>query len=202
MLLTPAQRQASIESALRGWDRRQDVWLFAYGSLIWKADFPLQERRMATVRGYHRSLCLWSRINRGTLAAPGLVFGLDRGGSCRGVALRIAAADVEPVFVALWEREMMMGSYHPRWLRCETAGGAVHALAFVIDRRGSGYAGGLEEPELLGAVRRGRGRYGACLDYVRDTAHALREHGIRDHRLERLVQRLAAPHEAGSDKPL
>lgn len=202
LLLSDAQRQASIDAALRAWNPRDDVWLYAYGSLIWKADFPLQERRMAVVRGYHRSLCLWSRINRGTPAAPGLVFGLNRGGSCRGFALRVAAADVRPVFATLWEREMMMGSYLPRWLRCDTDRGPVHALAFVIDRRGSGYAGDLEEAELLAAVRRGQGRYGACTDYVLDTARALRAHGILDPRLERLARLLAAPGEKGVGNPV
>lgn len=202
LLLTAAERQASIETALRDWNRRDDVWLFAYGSLIWKADFPVQERRMATVRGYHRSLCLWSRINRGTLASPGLVFGLNRGGSCRGVALRLAAADVDDVFPALWEREMMMGSYLPRWLRCDTATGPVEGLAFVIDRGGSGYAGGLAEAEVLAAIRRAHGRYGACVDYVLDTARALRAHGIRDRRLDQLARRLTAPHEAAPRNPV
>lgn len=202
LLLTEAQRQASIDAALSAWRPRDDVWLYAYGSLIWNAGFPLQERRQAVVRGYHRSLCLWSRINRGTLSAPGMVFGLNRGGSCRGFALRIAAADVRPVFAALWEREMMMGSYLPRWLRCETAQGPVDALAFVIDRRGTGYAGGLQETELLAAIRQGHGRYGACVDYVLDTARALRTHGIRDRALERLAHRLAAPPGEGGGNPV
>lgn len=202
LLLSDAQLRASLDAALHAWDPRHDVWLYAYGSLIWKTDFPLQERRMATVRGYHRSLCLWSRINRGTPTAPGLVFGLNRGGSCRGFALRIAAADVQPVFATLWEREMRMGSYLPRWLRCDTARGPVDALAFVIDRRGSGYAGNLQDAELLAAIRRGQGRYGACTDYVLDTARALRAHGIPDTRLERLARLLAPPRETGAGNPV
>ena len=191
-----------MEAALRGWNRRDDVWLFAYGSLIWKADFPVQERRLATVRGYHRSLCLWSRVNRGTPASPGLVFGLNRGGSCRGVVLRVAGADVEEIFPPLWDREMMTGAYLPRWLHCHTPLGPVDALAFVIDRNGSGYAGGLAEAEVLAAIRRAHGRYGACVDYVLDTARALRDHGIHDQRLDQLARRLAAAPEDNPRNPV
>ncbi|WP_296467034.1 gamma-glutamylcyclotransferase [Pigmentiphaga sp.] len=195
LLLSAQELDASRKAALRHWNRRDDIWLFAYGSLIWKAEFPVQERRLATVRGYHRSLCLWSRVNRGTPSSPGLVFGLNRGGSCHGVALRIAAADVDSIFPALWEREMMTGAYLPRWLRCNTPAGPVDALAFVIDRKGSGYASGLAEEEVLAAIRRAHGRYGACVDYVLDTARALQAHGIRDTRLDRLVRRLALAQE-------
>ncbi|VCU70568.1 ChaC-like protein [Pigmentiphaga humi] len=190
-LLTPAQRQASIGAALTGWNGHDDVWVFAYGSLIWNPGFSVAERRMARVSGHHRSLCLWSRVNRGTPANPGLVFGLDRGGSCRGCVLRVAAAEVPAIFAALWDREMMTGAYLPRWLRCLTPAGPVQALAFVIDRRGSGYAGALEEARLLAAIRGAHGRYGACVDYVLDTDRALRDHGIRDRQLERLARLLA-----------
>ncbi len=192
LFLSSAQRQQSIEQALQHWNRREDLWIYAYGSLIWNAGFPVTDRRMATVRGYHRALCLWSRLNRGTLQSPGLVFGLNRGGSCQGVVLRLAAAQVEATFTLLWEREMMMGSYLPRWLRCATPQGELQALAFVIDRRGTGYAGTLADDELLAAIRRAHGRYGACIDYVIDTDTALREHGISDRRLERVVTLLGA----------
>lgn len=169
-----------------------DVWVFGYGSLIWRPDFEPDARRMARVRGYHRSLCLWSRINRGSPADPGLVFGLDRGGACRGVVLRVPADQVRPVFHALWQREMLMDSYLPRWLRCHTPEGDVTALAFVINRQASGYTGELQEQHLLDIVGRASGRYGPCLDYVMDTARALRDCGIRDERLEHIVARLEA----------
>ncbi|WP_032826637.1 gamma-glutamylcyclotransferase, partial [Bordetella holmesii] len=80
---------ASVDDLLRGWNRSEDLWVFAYGSLIWRPSFNWVERRLATVRGYHRSLCLWSHDHRGSPDLPGLVFGLDRGGCCRGVAYRI-----------------------------------------------------------------------------------------------------------------
>jgi cation transport protein ChaC len=190
--LTPEQLRNSIAATLSHRLLGDDIWVFGYGSLIWKPGFEAIEQRNALVRGYHRSLCLWSRINRGSPIEPGLVFGLNRGGGCRGVAFRIPAESVDTIFAALWEREMMTGSYLPRWLRCVTAQGDIQALAFVINREASGYAGELQEEELLGVVRRAHGRYGACVDYVMETVRALRNCGIHDRRLEHIVARLEA----------
>ena len=89
------------------------MWVYGYGSLIWRPDFAFEERRLATLHGHHRALCLWSRVNRGTPECPGLVFGLDRGGSCRGVAYRLAGDQVPDYFPALWDREMSTGAYLP-----------------------------------------------------------------------------------------
>src|SRR5690606_23409684 len=105
-LLTDEQRQASLDAALTHWNRRDDLWVYGYGSPIWRPEFDFVERRSALLRGYHRSLCLWSRVNRGAPERPGLVFGLDVGGSCRGMVYRIAAADVPATFAELWKREM------------------------------------------------------------------------------------------------
>ena len=117
---SPARRAASVDDLLTDWNGSEDLWVFAYGSLIWHPGFAWRERRLATVRGYHRSLCLWSHDHRGSPDNPGLVFGLDRGGCCRGVAFQIAASDVRTVFEMLWRREMVTGAYCPRWLTCHT----------------------------------------------------------------------------------
>src|SRR5690606_14503062 len=189
--LTAEESTASMHATLAaGWDGASDLWIFGYGSLIWRPEFVHQEQRLATVHGYHRSLCLWSRINRGTPEQPGLVFGLDRGGACRGMVFRLAADDVPTSFPALWEREMPSGDYLPRWLRCTTTQGDVRALCFIMDRSSPGYAGHLSREEVLAAIRRSTGRYGHCTEYVASTARALREHGIADRRLEQIVQHL------------
>jgi len=189
-LWTPAERQASLEAALKHWTPGEDVWIYGYGSLIWRPDFPFEERRLATLRGHHRALCLWSRVNRGTPECPGLVFGLDRGGSCRGVAYRLAGSRVPDYFPALWEREMSTGAYLPRWLNCETHDGRVTALVFVMNRNNPGYISALPESDLVAIVQRASGRYGPCTDYVMETARALRAAGIRDARLEAIARRL------------
>ncbi len=90
--VTAEQQAASLHSALAGWSGTSPVWLFAYGSLIWNPEVTYDRRITARVHGYHRRLCLWSRVNRGTLECPGLVAGLDRGGSCAGVAYRLPAS--------------------------------------------------------------------------------------------------------------
>ncbi|WP_256987963.1 gamma-glutamylcyclotransferase [Bordetella genomosp. 9] len=191
-LWTPEERQASMEDALRHRRPDEDVWIFGYGSLIWRPEFEYVERRLATLRGYHRALCLWSRINRGTPESPGLVFGLDRGGSCRGVVYRMDSAQVPAFFPQLWRREMSTGAYLPRWLSCATDDGPVKGLVFVMNRSGPAYIPALPEDEILAIVRRASGQYGPCMDYVLQTAEALRQSGIHDRRLMRVARLLAA----------
>ncbi|AVJ26439.1 gamma-glutamylcyclotransferase [Achromobacter spanius] len=189
-LWTAEERQASLDDALKQRQAGEDVWVFGYGSLIWRPDFDFQERRLATLRGHHRALCLWSRVNRGTPECPGLVFGLDRGGSCRGVVYRLAGDQVPHYFPALWEREMSTGAYLPRWINCATDEGVVRALVFIMNRSNPAYIRALPEPELLEIVRRAAGRYGPCTDYVVQTAQALRSAGIHDARLDAIARRL------------
>lgn len=197
-ILPAAEREASLRQTLSHWQPGQDVWVFAYGSLIWRPEFDFIERRDARLHGYHRALCLWSRINRGTPEQPGLVFGLDHGGSCRGVAFRVAAPAVPETMDALWQREMPSGAYLPRWLACRTSAGDVRALAFVMNRRKDSYVRDLPAEQLVRVVHGARGRNGACLEYVLETAYALHRHNICDRRLQQLVQTL---HEKPASHP-
>ncbi|PZP30357.1 MAG: gamma-glutamylcyclotransferase [Roseateles depolymerans] len=174
-------------------DGGQDLWLFAYGSLIWRPDFDYTEARAARVQGYHRGLCMRSRVNRGSPEQPGLVLALTPGGSCRGLVYRVPRAAGDAVLSQLWEREMPNGVYEPRWLRCEGTqpGQPVRALAFTLSRRSPNWTGRLQDAELLHIFAHARGRYGTTLDYLLRTVHSLREHGIHDTELERQA-RLAA----------
>jgi cation transport protein ChaC len=185
-LLTDADRAASIERTLRVWDGKQDIWLFAYGSLIWKPQLKFEEMRVGTVHGYHRSFCLWSRINRGTPERPGLVLGLDRGGSCRGVAYRLPASAVRGQLDGLWKREMMLNAYHPTWARFRAQNQGFPVLTFVVNRGASGYTSQLSDQDMLEALRSAHGRYGPCADYLVRTVEGLAAHGITDRRLARL----------------
>lgn len=192
--LSAEQQAASLAETLCEWDRASPLWLFGYGSLIWNPEVTYDRRVTARVHGYHRRLCLWSRVNRGTLDSPGLVAGLDRGGACSGVAYRLPASTAGAELERLWEREMFMGSYAPRWLDCRLKSEAdkpsrVSALAFVVRRDANNYAGKLSESEILAVFARGSsGRYGTSLDYLVKTVSALREHGLRDPYLERLAR--------------
>jgi cation transport protein ChaC len=189
--LTPAEVRASLEATLAHWNRRDPLWLFAYGSLIWKPEMDFDRRVPARVHGYHRKLCLRSIRYRGTHDCPGVVAGLDRGGSCLGIAYRVPARAVQAQFEALWEREMFMGSYQPRWLDCRRLDRARHlkALAFVVRRDAPNYAGRLPEAELVDILTRACGSFGTSLEYLQRTVAGLRDAGLRDPHLEHLAAR-------------
>ena len=193
--LSEDELAASLLACLAQWNRRSPLWVFAYGSLIWRPDLSFDRRLPARVHGYHRRLCLWSKVNRGTPECPGLVAGLDRGGSCTGVVYRVPGSRATTEFERLWQREMFMGSYHPRWLDCRLGDGAqVSAIAFVVRRDALNYAGRLSEPEIPEVFKRGScGHYGTSLEYLVNTVRALREHGIADPHFERLVRHAGVP---------
>ena len=180
-----------LEKTLREWGGRSDLWVFGYASLIWRPDFDFSEKRIAKVHGWHRALRMWSRINRGTPMQPGLVFALLSGGSCHGVALRVPRSQGRAVLQTLWPREMVTGVYDPKWLHCQTQAGPVRALAFTLSRQSANYTGELSERNYRRIFDRSSGRYGSTLDYARQTLEGLREHGIEDHALRRLLHRAA-----------
>jgi cation transport protein ChaC len=192
--LTQDELDASLAATMKDWDRASDLWLFGYGSLIWNPGMPAVETVRARVRGYHRGLYLWSRVNRGTPEQPGLVLALDRGGSCTGIALRLSGEGAAPHLDALWRREMPMGSYRPSWLPCTLADGRrVLALTFVMRRDVPTYTGKLSDAVVKTVFGCARGRYGTTLDYVSRTVEALRESGMPDRALEALLERCRVP---------
>jgi glutathione-specific gamma-glutamylcyclotransferase len=192
-LLTDEELAVSREATLARWDRRSDLWLFGYGSLIWNPGLPTLEAVRGKVHGYHRGLYLWSRVNRGTPEQPGLVLALDRGGSCTGMAFRLEGIGAIPHLEVLWRREMAMASYRPAWLPCTLADGRrVDALAFVMRRDASSYTGKLADPIVRTVLGCASGRYGTTLDYVSRTVEALRESGMPDRALESLLRRCRA----------
>ena len=164
-----------------------DLWVFGYASLIWRPEFDATERHPTRVHGWHRALKMWSRINRGTPQRPGLVFALLPGGCCAGLVYRVPHREADAVLASLWAREMPTGVYDPRWLPCPTPHGPVPALAFTLSRRSPSYTGELAPQQLREIFRHARGRYGSTLDYARQTHEALRQHGIHDRALARLL---------------
>lgn len=165
-----------------------DFWVFAYGSLMWRPDFDYLEARTALLRGWHRAMCIYSTIYRGCPDRPGLVLGLDRGGSCRGRAFRIAATDVDAVKALLHEREMVTNVYEPRmlWVSLED-GRRVLSYSFIARRDHVQYAGRLPTPEAARLIRQGRGTSGGCRDYLANTVRHLAELSLADPMLERLL---------------
>lgn len=191
-LLSAEALEQSLQATLASEHARGDIWLFAYGSLVWNPAFEYLDRRVAMVQGFHRRFCLWSRINRGTPDKPGLVLGLDNGGSCHGVVYRIAHTHAAHELRLLWRREMLFGSYLPRWLTVRTPEESVHALAFVINHHASGFAPHMDDERIVDILVQGNGRFGNGLDYLRETVAGLAASGAPDHHLERLVQIAAA----------
>lgn len=185
-LLSDEALEASLQQTLAQRPAGDSLWLFGYGSLVWNPFVSFLERRPGTVRGYHRRFCLWSRINRGTPEQPGLALGLERGGACRGSLFRIDAAVAEAELRMLWRREMLMGSYHPRWLRAVSRGENLIALTFVINRDSPGYAGKLPDAQIVETMLRARGLWGSSAEYLLRTVEGLNHCGIRDPQLERL----------------
>jgi cation transport protein ChaC len=179
--------QALLARARVEWGGRSDLWVFGYASLLWRPEFDFSEHRAAQVHGWHRALRMASRINRGTPERPGLVFALLPGGSCHGAVYRIPRRRVADELERLWQREMPTGVYDPRWLACRTAHGEVQGMAFTLSRRSPQHTGRLPDAQLLDILRHSRGRYGSTLDYLLETARALRERGVRDREIERLV---------------
>jgi len=169
----------------------QDLWVFGYGSLMWRPGFPFVERREARIRGYHRSLCVLSHVHRGTPDRPGLVLGLDRGGSCRGVAFRVLSADASETVAYLRAREQATSVYLERQVSAHLDDSrVVTALAYVVDRGHRQYAGELPDERLLSLVREGVGQSGANPDYVRSTHAHLVAMGVVDPVLARLAAAL------------
>ena len=177
-----------LQNTLRQWGGHDDLWVFAYASLIWKQEFTHTERHAARVHGWHRALKMWSRMNRGTPECPGLVFALLAGGSCQGVVFKIARAHVPDALAALWYREMPTGVYDAQWLRCSTATGSVKALAFTLPRNSPNFTGALSAQQYQQIFKDAVGRYGSTLDYAQLTYDHLLREGIRDRALEALLQ--------------
>jgi glutathione-specific gamma-glutamylcyclotransferase len=192
-----AERTASLHCVMQ--DRPPgDVWLFGYGSLIWNPTIINTERRVALIQGWHRAFCLSTRAGRGSIENPGLVLGLEPGGSCVGVALRIAEAAAVAELTLLWRREMLTGAYVPHWVDLLDEQGARFGigLAFTVNPAGDHYAGDLPRTEVVRRLATATGSLGSAADYLFRTCDALRLCGVEDRELERLAADVLAAQSA------
>jgi cation transport protein ChaC len=184
-----------------GVHERGDLWVFGYGSLMWRPGFDALERVPAKLIGMHRALCVYSFVHRGTPEKPGLVMGLDRGGMCRGVAYRVAAAKREETIAYLREREQVTSVYLETMRRIaleDETRRQVRALCYAVDRGHVQYAGRLSVDESVHYVRQGHGRSGNNRDYVIETVRALEALGYRETELHLVAERLKGVHESES----
>lgn len=198
VLLSEADFDASIDSILAHQPKEADVWVFGYGSLIWNPAFRFDASRIGKVYGWHRSFCLRTSLSRGCPKQPGLILGLDRGGTCAGVLYRIPAADARNELRVLWRREMSDGAYVPRWVDASTALGRVKAVTFTIKRTHARYVGKLPRDEVAQVISRAVGMMGRCSDYLSNTVESLKRMGIIDHELMELDARVRSIMRAAS----
>lgn len=169
------------------------MWVFGYGSLIWHPGFPVAERRVARLSGWHRSFCMRSIHHRGTVLSPGLVLALDRavGAHCDGVAFRVEAGAEVETLAGLRERELVSSAYLEQELDLSLADGVViRALCYVIDPDHDQYCGGLPLEEQAQIIARAVGGRGLNRDYLWSTAEHLAELGIADADLDWLSDRV------------
>jgi glutathione-specific gamma-glutamylcyclotransferase len=175
-----------------------DLWIFGYGSLMWRPGFSYAERAPARLENYHRCFCITSTHHRGSADRPGLVLGLDRGGACDGIAYRVASADAPVVRAYLRQRELINGVYRERLVPLGLSDGShrtVRGLTYIVERAHPSYAGNNSLQRQAHLIRGARGLSGDNLDYLVNTVRSLQASGIRERDLERLVA-IAAPHVA------
>lgn len=198
-LLTEEARRKSLEDILSS-HPAGDLWVFAYGSLIWNPAIKTVERRLTRLDGWRRSFCLSMPVGRGTPENPGLALGLVRGGACDGVAYRLAQADIASELRILWRREMLLGGYRPEWVDLTNEDGASlgSAITFIVDVECPLYVGDTSASALVQKLSAAVGGWGSSADYLFQTRDALRSMGIPDPELEFLGGLVEAQKQAWS----
>jgi cation transport protein ChaC len=191
-MLTKEEREASRQSFLGAIEPGQGVWVFGYGSLMWNPALHVEESRAGLIYGHHRVFCLNMLMGRGSPDRPGLMLALDRGGSCHGMAHRIAPANVDSELRILWMREMLGGTYIPRWVAVRTFEGAVRAITFVANQRHPRYAGKLSPAAIVERIAHAAGDLGTNRYYLYRLTEHLDELGILDGPMHRLAEQVRA----------
>jgi len=185
-----AELDASLDETLDHAPNRRDVWVFGYGSLLWNPVIHVTRRLPGRVFGYRRRFCMHAPTGRGTPEKPGLILALDSGGSCHGVAMKARTKGLRDELRLLWRREMVVGSYAPRWVELHHDGGVQDALTFVMNRDHGSYRGALTPTRTASIIARASGVLGSNADYLFDTLDHLHAHGLKDRPLEDLAKRV------------
>lgn len=190
--LSDEQRAASMGATLASLGPGEDVWVFGYGSLMWNPIIHFEEQRLGLLYGYHRRYCFWVEAGRGSPEMPGLMLALDRGGSCRGMAFRVAAHHREQELRLVWMREMLSGIYSPRWVNLHTAQGVIRAVTFVVNRGHGQYEHGISETRAAHHLARAEGVLGSARSYLENTVAHLADLGVADGYLNRVLRLVEA----------
>jgi cation transport protein ChaC len=192
-LMSEEARQSSLAAVRASVPAETDVWVFGYGSLMWNPAIHFVASKPAHLRGYRRTFRLTMSVGRGSIDKPGLMLGIERGGSCAGIAHCIGAQEVDSELSILWYREMLTGAYEPRWVNADIEEvGHKRVLVFVINRSHPRYEGSLGEDEVAQRIARAEGILGSNRDYLFRTVAHLAENGLSDAPLARLAARVEA----------
>ncbi len=191
--LSDADRKARLQAMLAERPDSGEVWVFAYGSLIWRPCFEYAERLKATLAGYRRRFGVWTVIARGTPATPGLALALEEGdGTCQGVTFRLAPDHALAGLESLWARELLTSIYRPRWLTVTAEDRAVTAISFVVKKADAQYAGALPAAEQAAIIAAAQGKLGSCRDYLANTVAELAALGIDEPWMTALLREVDA----------
>ncbi len=191
--LSDEAREASRDRTLARFDPGEDIWVFGYGSLIWNPAFHFEEQRTARIHGLHRRFCLETPLGRGSPEQPGRVLGLDRGGSCSGMAFRLDPDKAKHELGILWRREMISDAYSAAIVRARMDDGqVVRAATFIINRKSPRYCGETDLDKVAYSIAHAEGWLGPCSDYLFQTLEGLHGLGLRDSYLEKLAKKVRA----------
>jgi glutathione-specific gamma-glutamylcyclotransferase len=191
--LSSEQREARLKQTMIRHQPGDELWVFAYGSLMWNPVIEFAEAQPSRVDGWRRSFCFWLPMGRGTPELPGLMLALERGGACEGIAYRLSPEQVQSELALLWNREMLAGVYQAQWVPTQLRDGrTVTAVTFVIDTAHCQYCGDLPIERKAHHIAFAEGRRGACRDYLANTAAHARAMHIHDPYIEELVERVSA----------
>ena len=187
--MTETTRREIVELMIDTAVSINEIWVFGYGSLIWNPALNYVDKQIGKVYGYHRSFCLWSTIGRGSPETPGLLLGLERGGSCKGIFYRIDAKEARSELDILFRRELITASYIPTWVKSKSVNGvSFKAIAFVIDQNHHRYASSLDDTIVIETIAAARGSLGSCSEYLYETVRQLNALGMPDSKLALLAK--------------
>ncbi len=180
--LTDAQRKTSLHSTLSTAPVSEEIYIFAYGSMMWNPLFEPLDRHTATLVNFRRSFCVWSQVSRGSAEVPGLALGLEQvnGTSCQGIVFQLSPGKAMSDLKATWERELFTAVYQPKWLKVTTDGREIYAIAFIVDTNHPQYAPRLGLDDTARIIIQAVGENGTCLDYLVNTARELAAIGCED----------------------
>lgn len=202
---TEAEWEAVADSLLANAPADGQIWIFAYGSLIWNPGFDYVEERLGTARGWRRSFCVsWVRLHRGTPERPGIMLGIESGGACRGVIFRLPVERRREELLKILRREMPIrwDEVFARWMTVMTDQGPVKALGFPVSRRHRAYLADLDVATVVEALATAAGERGSMAEYLHNTVLHLAERGIHDRYLWDMQDRVARRIEQGPPRPV